>query len=505
MDSKIEDNLRVQVKKGAVYITVGKLITPLITFLTIRYIMRMLSVEDYGIYNLLFVTMVAYIGLFSSLGLPSIFQRYIPEFYELKDGASLKRLVTLGSLYRVVLSVLFVLLLILFSGQMAKLSNIPSLPRYFRLFALGIIFGLEGRLLGIALTSSFLHKYFVICNIAYISTRACMIYGLLRSGYGLEGLLVGEVGAFAILLAGCAYCFYSRLPQVGSSRERVRLPVKRLFRYGGFSFLNETGVKVLDVSTGFLIISIFLGPVAVGIYSFANQVVELFSRFLPQTLLQEIIYPTFFRKFTKTNDQRELHKMATLLIKMIAFFSLPLTFAIFVLGDKIILYVFDPKYISGLRVLWIVAAFLIVRTFQFPLGLVLQAIEKVNILLYSKVFCIYNLILNIIVVRFWGITGIAVVTGTAILFQNLFMYFFVYKYTKRHLWSNSLLTTGLNSIIMSFSIFWLRDYVIGLPSLIMISIFGLVIYLVAALVNKAFTQEERVVINSIIGRNLFVF
>lgn len=503
-DSEIKNNLHSQIRKSSFYTIAAKLVTPIVTFLTTIYIVRMLSVNDYGVYNVLLAVM-GYIGIFSSFGLPSIFQRYIPEFHERREIANLKRLITQGSLLMITLSAVFILLVILFSSQVGRLFKIDNWLNYFKLFSLGIIFSLEGSLLAIALTSLFLHKYFVISNIVYVFTRAGVLYFLLKAGRGLEGLLLGEVAAYGILIMMFVYCYYSKFSRLNTINNKSSFPMKRLSRYGGFSYLNEMGVMILDVSTDFLIISIFLGPLAVGIYSFANRVSQLFSRIIPHTLLGEVIRPSFFSKFTKTDNPKDLQKMGNLLVKIIAFCSIPLTFGIFILGDKIILHLFDPKYMSSLKVLWIVATFLTIRAFRFPLGLILQAAEKVNIIFYSKIFSVYNLILDLIVVKFWGITGIALVTGSAILFQNLFMYFFIYKYIRLHLCIRSLVIIALNSIMMSFSIFWLRKYVVGLASLIVIVILGVMVYLAIAFLNKAFTQEERRIVNSIIGKPIFVF
>ncbi len=501
---KIKDDLHLKIRKNSFYTIVGKLMTPIVTFLTTIYIVRMLSVNDYGIYNVLLAVM-GYIGILSSFGLPSIFQRYLPEFHERGETANLKKLVTRGSFLVIVSSTLFVLVLILFSSQAGKLLKVDSWLHYFGLFSLGIIFYLEGSLLSIVLTSLFLHKYFVISNTVYVFSRAWVLYLLLKAGWGLEGLLLGEVAAYGILMMMFAYCYYSKFSRLNKINSKPPFPIRRLSRYGGFSYLNEMGVMVLDISTDFLVISVFLGPLAVGMYSFANRVVQLFSRILPHLLLQDVMRPAFFHKFAQTNNPKDLQKMGNLLVKIIAFCSIPLTFGIFLLGDKIILHVFDPKYISSLTVLWIVAAFMTVRAFQFPLGLVLQAAEKVNIIFYSKIFSVYNLILDLVVVRFWGITGIALVTGSAILFQNLFMYFFVHRYTKMRLCIWSLAVVALNSMIMSLLVFWLRRYVLGFGSLVAVSILGLLIYLAMAFLNKTFTQEERRVVNSIIGKRVFPF
>ncbi|GAH73374.1 unnamed protein product, partial [marine sediment metagenome] len=196
---KIKDNLYLQIRKSSFYIIVGKLASSIAKFLTTIYILRMLSVNDYGIYNVLLAVM-GYIGIFSSFGLLNIFQRYIPEFHERREIANLKKLITQGSLLMIILSAAFVLLAILFSSQVGRLFKIDNWLTYFKLFSLGIIFCVEGELLGIALTSLFLHKYFTISKIVYVYMRALVLYFLLKAGWGLNGLLLGEVAAYGILM-----------------------------------------------------------------------------------------------------------------------------------------------------------------------------------------------------------------------------------------------------------------------------------------------------------------
>lgn len=69
----------------------------------------------------------------------------------------------------------------------------------------------------------------------------------------------------------------------------------------------------------------------------------------------------------------------------------------------------------------------------------------------------------------------------------------------------SLAVVALNSMVMSLLVFWLRRYVLGFGSLVAVSIRGLLIYVAMAFVNKTFTQEERRVVNSIIGKRVFPF
>jgi len=496
-----------QIRKSGVYLAAGKFITPLVTFLITIYIVRMLSVEDFGIYNVL-TAALAYISLFSSLGLPSIFQRFIPEFHARNEEGKIKKLVLHGSLYRTSLAVLLILLIILFSDLSGQLFQIEGWLGYFQLFSLAILFFLEAELMGVVLTSLFLHKYYVISNIAYILIRAGLLYYLLSRGWALKGLLLGEVIMYALFLVLLIFYYiarFSRRAGAGEGKERSQLPIKRLAKYGAFSYFNEMGVTILNVSTDYFIISAFLGPVAVGIYAFANRVTMLLSRILPHALLQEVIQPSFFSTYVDTDSRTSLEKMGNLLVKVIAFFTIPMTFAIIVLGDKVIIYLFDPKYLSSLKVVWVVASFLAIRHFQAPLGLILQSLEKVNYLFYSKVFAIYNLILDLIVVQVWGVMGVAVVTGSAVLLQNVFLYYAIKKNAGIRLSLRPVFSVVANSLPMAAVLYFLRDVITGLLPFAAVVVLGSTVYLTACYVHKIFTPEERKIVNNIIGKPLFKF
>ena len=153
------NDLKDTVRTSSIYIIISKLLGPLITLFITAYIIRKLSVNDYGAYNI-FLAIMAYIGLVSSLGLLNIFQRFVPDFYEKKWFSSLKTLVYQGLLFRFFCAVLLVILVLIFSDKIERIFKLDNYFHYFQIFAIGIIFFLESQLIGLALTSTFLHKYF---------------------------------------------------------------------------------------------------------------------------------------------------------------------------------------------------------------------------------------------------------------------------------------------------------------------------------------------------------
>ena len=93
------EDFYLQVREKSLYTIIERISSPIITFLISVYIIRSLSVTDYGIYNTLLAIM-GYVALFSSFGLANIFERFIPEFARKKEIAMLKKLVDKSLLLR---------------------------------------------------------------------------------------------------------------------------------------------------------------------------------------------------------------------------------------------------------------------------------------------------------------------------------------------------------------------------------------------------------------------
>jgi O-antigen/teichoic acid export membrane protein len=492
------------VRQNSLYVLSGKLLTPIVTFIMTGFIVRHISVQEYGVYNTLFAVL-GYIGLFSSLGLLNIYQRFIPEFHYRNETHHIRKLVWLGSLLRMVLSLFFIAMILLFSKHSGKLFQIEGYFDYFEIFSLGVLFSLESDLLGLALTSLFLHKYFVAAQVLYTWIRAVLLFLVLRHGGTLENLLYCEIAGYGVLVVLQGYYYIRHFDQKIEGRPKTPFPWKRISRYGGFSYFNEMGEQVLDVSTDYLIISSFLGSVPVAIYAFANQIMRLLSRWMPHVLIIDVITPTFFTRYTHTQNKNELAAMFRLFVKFIAFFFFPLVAGVWVLGKPLIAYCFDPKYMNSFEVMTIVAVFTAINAFAVPLGLLVQSVEKVEIHFISKIFSIYNLIGDLVVVKPFGIVGVALVTGSAILFKNMLTYAYIRRTVRIGIPVRSLFVSAVNAVFMGVLIFALRGLVHGLVSFILMVCGGGIVYIVISAVHKPFHVDERELINKLIGKKLFIF
>jgi len=175
------------------------------------------------------------------------------------------------------------------------------------------------------------------------------------------------------------------------------------------------------------------------------------------------------------------------------------------LGNEIIVHIFDPKYLDSLYVLWVFAAFTALNSIQFPLGLVIQAIERPEITLYSKIFAIYNLIADILVIKHFGILGVAIVTSTAILFKNLFLYKFTQKHISYSINFKPISRIIFNSAGMSFLVISIKGFIVNIYSLFGVMLLGGIAYFMISFINKSFTAKERQIINNILPIPMFFF
>jgi O-antigen/teichoic acid export membrane protein len=245
--------------------------------------------------------------------------------------------------------------------------------------------------------------------------------------------------------------------------------------------------------------------VAVGVYGFCDRIVKMFLHCLPHVVLRDVVRPAFFAKYAETGEARHLQDMFNFLLKSGVFFLLPLAMAIWILGDKLILYVFGPKYSEAYWPLCVVVGFTALNAFAEPTGLVLQALEKVHIQFYSKVFAVYNLVGDLLVAKPFGVLGVALVTSSAVLFKNLFCLYYSKRYSGIRVEWRGLATIAVNTLAMGLVLLSIRRYVLGLGTLILALGMAGVVYLTAAILNRSFTSDERRLVNRVLPRPAFVF
>ncbi|MHA1233191.1 MAG: oligosaccharide flippase family protein [Candidatus Helarchaeota archaeon] len=500
-------NFKQKIKQNTFYTFIGKILEIVFNFLILWLLVNKLSTADYGIYNLLF-GMATYLGIISSAGLVPAFTRYLPEFFQKKEYDKFLWTIKFGLIFRFIVFVILIIFILLFYNKIGPFFNIQNYSIYFIVFSIGLVFLFQAQMLQHILEGIFLHKYVVLSQFFYSLLRISLLYLIFYLGYTLfQVLLVELFSALFLYIILFLFFLYKNYNQIKGDRtfrnlSKTRL-LKRLFRYSSFSLFNEIGKGFLDISTDYFVISHFLGTHFLGVYAFGARIGRLISQLLPSRFLRNIITPAFFARYSISKNGEELNKMFRFLSKLNAFLLFPIFILVAIFAEEIIKFIFDPKYLESYSVLII---FLIhFMMLAFPTALPLQAVERPEFVLIAKSSSIYNLVMDIILIQFFGIIGVAIATTSAIIVKRMLEYYMSKKYANILFPWKGILKILINCLPLIIFAYWFKSSVNSALSLIIIFVFLEIIYLIISFFNKVFIEEERIIINSILGKKCFVF
>jgi O-antigen/teichoic acid export membrane protein len=140
---------------------------------------------------------------------------------------------------------------------------------------------------------------------------------------------------------------------------------------------------------------------------------------------------------------------------------------------------------------------------EMPSDLVLQAIEKVQAQMYAQIFAVYNVVSAIILMKLYGVTGVAYATGSALMLKCLFLCYMVYKYTniKPKLWP--ITKVMMNTVITGVVVYFVGTRGTNISTFSFAVGSGLATYGVLFFINNPLGDYEKNKLNQYMGRKLF--
>jgi len=385
-------------------------------------IVRALSEAEYGIYNLLY-TSISIITMIASLGISNTLQRFIPEYYQRREFILAHNLYRFLTFLRIITNILILGCFLLLWEQIAPLLKLAPYKPYFMLFTLVIFLHMQRGMLDICLTSFFLQKYSKSIGCLFSAIRVIGYAFIILCDKDLWYAIITDVAAYAIVFISLQILYFKKIPiEEGKSKVFNKTEKKRVSRYAFFYNFNDTGDALLNSYFDNLIIALFMAPKDVGAYSFCVTMVVLIGSVLPIKYFKEIIQTAFFSA-NANNKFQNISIFFQSLLKLNLIFSLPVFCFLLIYSKDIIHLFFNGKFIEYSSSLC--AIFFFFEVLSLPVALVAQLQEKARIIFFSKIFAAYNLIADIILIKFFGIWGAVIATGTAVLGKNLFIYYFI--------------------------------------------------------------------------------
>lgn len=489
--------------QGSIYNYAGKIGFSLFNFLILVYVVRQLSVENFGIYNLLINILT--VGLiFTGVGLPQTLERFVPEFRSGESRNKIKKIFSAGLLLRICLGVMFVLVLNLFTTQIGSFFNFTeSLYRLIPIFSVVILFHIENQLIGDSfLLANLRHKYWNTARIIYGGIKFGLFLFVLYRGLGLFWIVVAWSFAEFVL-----FMLYFVKTFRWFSLKAIDFSVfdKRVFSFMAVSFLIVIGTITRQITVDNFLISRYLGVKEVGLYSFVFGIPLILLKWSPAKMLKNLFLPIFIRKYTENKSKKSLEKMFTFYNKVIFFATLPMFAGVSLLSRPIIRIVFDPQYLKVNYLFNIALVFIFFRSFIYPFEVILRTTEKINIILYATFFTVYNIVVGIILISKLGIVGAVIASGTTGLLILAYYKITVQRFIETGYHFKSLAKVALNTAVMGVFLYSVEGYVKNMWHLMGAVVLGALVYLMSSYINKCFSPEERDILNNSIGRKVFIF
>lgn len=383
----------------------GTMFTAAAGYLFKVYLARALGVEALGIYAL-GMTIIGFLGIFSGLGLPQSAVRFVALYMATDRGAQLRSFIirTFGLLLGA--NVLAGALVVFAGPWVAEhFYHTPALDRYFKLFALIMLFGALTTFFGQVLQGyKDVSRRTIITNFVGTPLMMLLTVGLVMLGGGLRGYLVAQVlGAAAVVVLLVVTAWRLSPPAARSLRGPVLPLESQVFSFGVVVF----GIGMLEfflAQADKILIGFYTNAREVGIYAVAMAIVA----FVPIALqsVNQIFSPTIADLHSR-GEQALLGRLFQTLTKWILGLTLPLA-AVTTLFSRPLMLIFGPDFEAGWIVLVIGTLGQLVNCGTGSVGyLLMMSGNQKRLIKVQAAMTGVTILLNIVMIPKWGIMGAA--------------------------------------------------------------------------------------------------
>jgi len=487
-------NYAERIAKGTATVFLISVVGLFIGYLFRMFLARNLTVEDFG----LFYAILAFIGLttlFRDLGLNQALVKYIPEFLVKRNFGKIKSSITLVASIQLIIASLFILVLFVFSDQIAV--------NYFHTISASLPFKI--------LLISFITSIFILVFQATFQGFSKMkLYGM------VEPLRISIVYVFAFILIhlgviGAAYgyliasvvlpvvLFFFVVKIFPPFRAKIRLSrdlTKKLFFFGLPVFFGGMASTVLGYTDTFLL-TLFRSLEEVGFYQVALPTSQLLLFFVSSVGV--ILFPTVSELWAR-DKKNILGNGISLLMKFSFVLMIPLALLMIAFPEIVIRLFFGETFLPAVIALQILSIGAIFFTLVAISSMTLMGIGKPIIntkIMFLVAF--FNLIANILLIPMLGIVGAAITTTISYLIGSFLLLHFLKKNIKIRIPHIPLLKASTGGFLTLLITLFLKGVLILHPWIeAFICLFlGLIFYVFFILLTKTLTRNDLKVLSKI--------
>ncbi|MBN2089690.1 oligosaccharide flippase family protein [candidate division KSB1 bacterium] len=391
---------------------IGEILVIGASFISFPIFVKILTLEEYGIMNIISMTIRLMVFITAAGLKPALFRFYC--VYQKQSAAAATRLFVTLFWTTIIFSLLGILMLNLVRF-VPENSYIPCETLQLLGFAAILIVFQNFAELVFALIR--IHENVTFYVVGHVLQRyAGMIFAVLFLVYwghrlkGLyEGLILGEGLIVFFLLIYIIFQYRTALFQFSYA------DLKMSARYG-IPLIGQNISHFINSVGDRYVIQFFLGEAAVALYSFGYNLASYVQNLFVDTLDAALVPITM--NISARQGKAETEKFISQYFSIYIMIAFPVILGLIAITHDITVVIATQEYLAATHlVAWVIIGVMIAGAF-FPTTVGLHIQKKTGLIAKLMLYtALLNMILNVIFVPIWGINGAAVATLISCFFQ----------------------------------------------------------------------------------------
>ncbi len=486
--------------KSSLFVLIGVILSKIFAYIFRVIVARHFGPEIYGLFSLASMILLLFYSLFS-LGLPSGLVRYISIYRARGETNKIKSI--LKSSRDILLFSSIISSIIFFLTAEAISINIfhnPGLIIYLKFFSLITPFYIfYSFFISVIQAHEEIWWYSFIDNVLQSGSRLLILVILLLIGLGTNSIIFSyTLSIFFIFLVSfyvCRFKFSNLFNKFNIEKKEKDTVARELFSYSWPLTLFAL-ISYFFYWIDSFIIGYFKNASDVGFYNAAVPIAALMI-FFP-TLFVHLFFPLITKEFGKKNFKMmdEITKQVT---KWAFIFNLPLFVIMIFFPGAFLNILFGPEYLVAKNSLIFLSIGSFFSSIFYLSNNIVSVIGKSKLILMNiALVSIFNLILGIILVQRYGISGVAFATMLSNIILSLMLFFEVKYYTSIIPLRRKMISIFFSALVSTIALFYIKQFFsMNIYTMIIeTGLFG-IIYLLMILLTKSLDKNDFLILRTI--------
>ncbi len=400
-------------RQSSVYFA-GTMLTAAAGYFFQIYLARTLGAEKLGLYAL-GMTLVGFVGLFNTLGLPTAAARFVSAYSARKD------FFRLGDFLRTSLALLASGNLILAGAivlvgpwMFSRFYRAPDLAPLIWPFALIMFLGVLNAFLGQVMAGyQDVTRRTLITHFVGSPVNILLAVIFISAGFGLGGYLAAQVASAFMVMALLAASVWKMTPEVARKPGPWHME-REVMAFSSAAF-GVTAVEFVLAQADKIVLGVYLDAREVGIYAVAMALVG----FVPVVLqsVNQIFSPTISELYASENKLL-LHRLYSTLTKWILALTIPLALTLLIFSNSL-MSIFGSDFRAGSVVLAIGTIGQLLNCAVGSVGyLLLMSGHQTRLVRIQAGSAVMMVLLMLLLVPRYGLAGAAIGTAAGVAITN---------------------------------------------------------------------------------------